>query len=167
MKRSTLEQQNTKNEQETLEQFPTFPTLQTGFDWEEDFKTFEKEADEFMKEAQSWTEETRREMMKMQEMYDFKTYYKDGWKITEVRDKARKSILLQKSKIEDGTSIQEIEYFQDGKRIYHSQKMEGIPKVSYSVTVEKSDGSCLILTLISLGVLIIIILVILGLIGLF
>ena len=67
MKRSTLEQKNSKNENEILEQFPTFPTLQTGFDWEEDFKTFEKEADEFMKEAQSWTEETRREMMKMQE----------------------------------------------------------------------------------------------------
>ena len=135
MKRSTLEQKNSKNENEILEQFPTFAT---DFDWNKDLKT-----------------------------YDFKTYYEDGWKITEARDKERKSILIQKSKIKDGACIEEIEYFQNGKRIYHSQKMEGVPKVSYNATVEKSDKSCLILTLISLGALVIIILVILGIISLF
>ena len=168
MKRSTLTK--TSNNNELLTSFPTF---QTDLDWYQSQREFERGVEEFIKETQIWVENAERDIKKMKEEYDSRTYYEDGWKIIEVKSKNQQSVLRMKTKITDGANLMITDYMHNGKKVYHSEKIEGVPRRSYSsnITVEKDSsgcgGCCLGTILICLGIFAIIILAILGIIKLF
>ena len=133
-----------------MKRLTPIPKFQTDLDWNESRRNFEKETEDFFQKS------------RLNEDYDTKRYHENGWDVTEVSDE--QSIVRIKTKRREGERLKVTEYVKDGKKVYHSQKIEGD---SYNVIDDSGTcgGCCLGVFLIGSCIIIIIILEVIGLIG--